>query len=59
MEYKFIELFNVEFQASTEETIRHSITYRYNTLKAKLLIVSNRLRDINALIKLKNPSLLL
>jgi len=39
LEYKFIELFNLDFMASTEEIIRHNITYRYNLLKVKLLIV--------------------
>jgi len=39
LEYKFIELFSVDFLASTEETIRHSITHRYNLIKVKLFLV--------------------
>ena len=39
LEYKFIELFSVDFMASSEEIIRHSITYRYNLIKVKLFIV--------------------
>ena len=58
MEYKFLELFSIDFMASNEETIRQSITYRYNCLKAKYMLVESKLKDINVLIKLKNPSLL-
>lgn len=39
LEYKFIELFNVDFLASPEEVVRHSITYRYNIIKVKLFLV--------------------
>ena len=59
MEYKFVELLSVEFSASNEETVRKQITYRYNNVKAKLALLSARLADVNALVKLKNPSLLL
>lgn len=59
MEYKFIELLSAEFMASNEETVRQSITYRYNTSKSKLSMMEARLRDVNNLVKVKNPSLLL
>ena len=59
MEYKFVELLSVEFAASDEETVRKQITYRYNNVKAKLALLSARHADVNALVKLKNPSLLL
>lgn len=59
MEYKFIELLSLDFLASTEEMVRQQITYRYNAVKSKLAIVQARLQDVNAAIKLKNPSLLL
>lgn len=58
MEYKFLELFSIDFMASNEETIRQNIAYRYNCLKAKYLLVENKLKEVNSLIKLKNPSLL-
>jgi len=58
MEYKFLELFSIDFMASNEETIRQSITYRYNCLQARYLTVESKLKEINGLIKLKNPSLL-
>lgn len=59
MEYKFIELLSCNFVASEEETVRQQITHRYNSLKSKLAIMQARLQDINNLVKIKNPSLLL
>ena len=59
MEYKFVELLSCDFDASTEETIRQQITFRYNAIKSKLAIMQARLQDINAIVKIKNPSLLL
>eukprot|EP00744_Colponema_vietnamica_P003328 GILI01005119.1.p1 GENE.GILI01005119.1~~GILI01005119.1.p1 ORF type:complete len:249 (+),score=48.75 GILI01005119.1:42-749(+) len=59
MEYKFVELLSTDFIASPEEVIRQQITFRYNSLKSKLALMQARLQDINALVKIKNPSLLL
>jgi cold shock CspA family protein len=59
IEYKFIELLSLDFVASSEENVRQQITYRYNSVKSKLAILQARLQDISALVKVKNPSLLL
>ena len=59
LEYKFLDLISLDFVASNEEIIRQNITFRYNTLKARLIFMQNRLKEISAIIKLKNPSLLL
>ena len=92
MEYKFIELLSLEFNASVEHTVRQQITYRYNANKvrppvsrgtvlplapsctaltrlailpharraqSRLSLLQARLADVNALVKIKNPSLLL
>jgi len=59
MEYKFIELLSCDFVASSEEVVRQHITYRYNSVKSKLALMQARLQDINSLVKVKNPSLLL
>jgi hypothetical protein len=59
IEYKFIELLSCDFLASPEESVRQQITYRYNSSKSKLALMQARLQDINALVKIKNPSLLL
>lgn len=59
IEYKFIELLSTDFMASSEEVVRQSITYRYNSVKSKVALMEARLKDVNALVKVKNPSLLL
>ncbi len=48
LEFKYIELMNLEFSEVEGEKIRENITYRYNLLKAKMLIAENRLKDLNA-----------
>jgi hypothetical protein len=59
IEYKFIELLSCQFLASSEEIVRTSITYRYNAVKSKVQLMEARLKDVNNLVKVKNPSLLL
>lgn len=59
LDYKFIELLSCSFDQSDEQSRRESISYRYNSVKTKLQLMEARLRDVNNLIKLKNPSLLL
>ena len=59
MEYKFVELMSCSFSRSSEETVQHQITYRYNSMKQRLNVMQTRLLDINTLVKIKNPSLLL
>merc|ERR1719436_2231740 len=59
MEYKFVELLSCDFVASSEEQVRQQIAFRYNGVKSKLALMQARLQDINALVKVKNPSLLL
>ena len=59
MEYKFIELVSCACLRSDEEMIQKQITYRYNAMKQKLAVMQSRLHEINNLVKMKNPSLLL
>jgi len=59
MEYKFLELLSIDFIAAPEEIIRQNISYRYTLLKTKAQVMQNRLKDVSAILKLKNPSLLL
>ena len=42
---------------SVEETIRESVTYRYNLSKAKNKFLEKSLQEISQIVKLKNPSL--
>ena len=59
IEYKFIELLSADFMASNEDIVRQSITFRYNSAKSKVSLMEARLQDVNNLVKIKNPSLLL
>ncbi|CAE7777562.1 unnamed protein product [Symbiodinium sp. CCMP2456] len=59
MEYKFVELLSCDFRASPEEVVRQQITFRYNSVKGRLSLMQARLSDMSALVKVKNPSLLL
>jgi tRNA A37 threonylcarbamoyladenosine dehydratase len=58
-DFKFIELLRADFVASNEDVVRQSITYRYNSCKSKVALMEARLKDVNNLVKVKNPSLLL
>jgi len=59
LSYKFVELLTCNFGRSPDELVRQQITYRYNALKSRLAIMQARLQDVNQLVKVKNPSLLL
>mmetsp|Transcript_30712 Transcript_30712/g.51404 ORF Transcript_30712/g.51404 Transcript_30712/m.51404 type:complete len:180 (-) Transcript_30712:176-715(-) len=59
MEYKFVELMYCACVRSPEEIVQQHITFRYNAMKQKLSIMSSRLQEIQNLVKVKNPSLLL
>ena len=39
--------------------VRQNITFRYNSMKSKVQLMETRLKDVNSLVKIKNPSLLL
>ena len=59
IEYKFIELLSLPFAQSEQEVVRQQITYRYNSVKSKVNLMEARLQDVNSMVKLKNPSLLM
>ncbi|CAK9038690.1 Spindle assembly abnormal protein 6-like [Durusdinium trenchii] len=59
MEYKFVELLTCNFGKSSDDLVNQHIAYRYNAMKSRLALMQARLADINALVKVKNPSLLL
>ena len=39
--------------------VREQISYRYNAMKNRMALMQARLADVNALVKIKNPSLML
>ena len=59
IEYKFIELLSIDFVNSPDDTVRKQISFRYNSLKSKLALMQERINNINSIVKIKNPSLLL
>lgn len=59
MEYKFVELLSVNFNRSSDEMVQRTISYRYNALKSRLKFMQSRLQEVNQIVKVKNPSLLL
>lgn len=59
MEYKFVELMSCHFEHSQDEVVQQQISYRYNAMKSRLALMQARLQEVNNLIKVKNPSLLL
>lgn len=56
MEYKFIDLLVLPFRESAEGLVRQHITYRYNAIRSRLSIMTARLQDVSALVKLKGPN---
>eukprot|EP00923_Selenidium_pygospionis_P011862 GHVN01020275.1.p3 GENE.GHVN01020275.1~~GHVN01020275.1.p3 ORF type:complete len:222 (-),score=24.08 GHVN01020275.1:1247-1912(-) len=58
IEYKFVELLCCDFVQAREDAIRQHISFRYNAVKSKLALCQARLQDINTILKIKNPSLL-
>mmetsp|Transcript_2059 Transcript_2059/g.3067 ORF Transcript_2059/g.3067 Transcript_2059/m.3067 type:complete len:239 (-) Transcript_2059:504-1220(-) len=59
MEYKFVELLTIDFRASSEELVRQHVSFRYNLVKARFQILQSRLTDVQAMVKVKSPSLLM
>lgn len=54
MEYKFVDLLTLPFRESPEDVIRQQITYRYNSVRTRLSIMTAKLQDVSALVKLKS-----
>jgi hypothetical protein len=53
MEYKFVDLLVLPFRESPEDLIRQHITYRYNSVRTRLSMMTARLQDVSALVKVK------
>jgi len=58
-EVKKLEIMSFEFECCPEEIIRQHITYRYGSIRSKIAMMEGRMQDINEIVKMKNPSLLL
>ena len=47
------------FLRSPDDLIRQAVAFRYNSLKAKVQVLTSRLSEVTSIVKIKNPSLLL
>lgn len=51
-------LLSLDFKELGEEDIKNYITYRFTKIKMNKQIVSKKIKDVMALLKIKNPQLL-
>eukprot|EP00759_Apiculatamorpha_spiralis_P050149 PhF_6_TR4505/c2_g2_i3/m.6263 len=58
MEYKVVELLALPFRESSEHIVRQQVTFRYNALRSRIAMMTARMQDVNALVRVKNPALL-
>jgi len=58
MDYKVVELLALPFRESSEHVVRQQVTFRYNALRSRIAMMTTRMQDVNALVKVKNPALL-
>ncbi|GIL85345.1 hypothetical protein Vretimale_10653 [Volvox reticuliferus] len=59
MEYKFVELLSCKFVAAAEDLVRLQVSYRYNMVRARLQLMEARLADVSAMVRARDPGLLL
>lgn len=53
VEYKFIDLLVLPFRESPDHVVRADIAYRYNAVRSRLSIMSTKLQDVTALVKVR------
>jgi hypothetical protein len=54
LEYKFVELLSVSFLQSPEAAIREHISFRYQTVRAKLALTQARLNEVTNIVSTGN-----
>ncbi len=54
LEYKFVDLLVLPFRESTEVQVRQQITYRYNAIRSRLALMTAKMQDVTALVKVRN-----
>jgi hypothetical protein len=59
VEYKLVELMSFDFIQSPHDITKQQISHRYSAMRSKMSALQDRLQEIHAVVKLKNPSLLL
>lgn len=59
MEYKRIILLSLEFHDLDEELLKNYVIYRFTKIKMNKQIINKKLKDVFALLKIKNPQILM
>ncbi len=54
LEFKFVELLALPLRESSEPVVRAHVTYRYNAMRSRLGIMTARLQDVSALVKVRD-----
>ena len=58
LEYKFVELINIDFVPASDDLIREQISYRYNSMRALHEMTQSRIEIINSVLKDYDPQLI-
>ena len=58
LDYKFVELINLDFSPASQELISKQISYRYNSMRAVQDLMQNRIDIINDVLKDMDPQLI-
>ena len=58
LDYKFVELINLDFSPASQEVISKQICYRYNSMRAVQDIMQNRIDIINNVLREMDPQLI-
>lgn len=56
LEFKFVELLALPLRESAEALVRSHITYRYNAMRSRLSIMTAKLQDVSALVKVRDSN---
>lgn len=59
LRYKFVDLISLEFARADEQLVQQHITYRYNAMKSRLALMQSRLQELNNIVRMKSPGLLM
>ena len=59
LEYKRILLLSLEFHDLDEELLKNYVIYRFTKIKMNKQIINKKLKDVFALLKIKNPQILM
>ncbi|KAL4488534.1 hypothetical protein ABPG72_013102 [Tetrahymena utriculariae] len=59
LNYKDLEILRYEMLAGDDDIVRQHVSFKYGQKRSYLHLVDGRIKDVNELVKLKNPQLLL